>query len=97
MQFTRHLFRREGADSQQLLALPPLRAGVESEPADRCFATPLGTLVHFLEIRVTILLVSLGILGFGAAALLLARASVPPRTVTQVLHDTEQAGRAGVK
>ena len=39
----------------------------------------------------TILLVGLGFVGFTTAAWMLARASVPARTVAQVLHDTEQA------
>jgi hypothetical protein len=39
---------------------------------------------------VNLLLVALGALGFAAAAWMLARASVPARTVAQVLHDTEQ-------
>lgn len=41
----------------------------------------------------TILVIGLGILGFGAAAWMLVRASGPTRTVAQVLHDTEQPTR----
>jgi hypothetical protein len=38
---------------------------------------------------VTILVVTLGVLALAAAAVLLARASGPTRSVNQVLYDTE--------
>lgn len=45
----------------------------------------------------TMLVIGLGFLGFGAAVWMLARASGPTRTVAQVLHDTEQTTRPGNK
>jgi hypothetical protein len=43
----------------------------------------------------TIVVISIGLLALGIAAWTLARASVPARTVAEMLHETEQsAGRA---
>lgn len=45
MPVTRHLLRREARDQQQLLALSAVRTGLESKPAGRFTATPVGPVI----------------------------------------------------